>query len=51
MLANPDFEKEIDFAPYVELNENGIRRRSAFMSADFAWQQCVCLFFPWSHQN
>jgi Plavaka transposase len=44
MLANPDFEKEIDVAPYVELDVNGIRRRSDFMSANFAWRQCVRFF-------
>lgn len=46
MLANPDFEKEMDFAPYVKVDENGIRRRSDFMSANFAWRQCVRLSYP-----
>ena len=43
MIANPDFEKEFDVVPYVELDVNGVRRRSDFMSANFAWRQCVCL--------
>lgn len=46
MLANPDFEKEIDVAPYVELDTNGVRRCSDFMPANFAWRQCVGLFGP-----
>ena len=37
MIANPDFEKEFDVVPYVELDVNGVRRRSDFMSANFAW--------------
>jgi Plavaka transposase len=44
MLANPDFENEFEVAPYVELDVNGNRRHSDFMSANFAWRQCVCLF-------
>ena len=51
MLANPDFDKEFDYAPYVELDEHGTRRRSDLMSADFAWRQCVCLFFLLYRQN
>ena len=42
MLANLDFHKEFDVAPYVELDKNGGRRRSDFMSANFAWHQCEC---------
>lgn len=41
MLANPDFDNEFDVAPYVELDVNGARRRSDFMSGDFPWRQCV----------
>ena len=43
MIANPDFEKEFDVVLYVELDVNGVRRHSDFMSANFAWRQCVCL--------
>ncbi|KAF8810183.1 hypothetical protein BYT27DRAFT_7222195 [Phlegmacium glaucopus] len=43
MLANPDFAKEFDVAPYVELNVQGGRRRSDFMSGNFAWR---CTFVP-----
>ena len=47
MLANPNFKDEIDIAAYVELDANGIRQRSDFMSGDFAWRQSVCfLNFP-----
>lgn len=41
MLENPDFAQEWDTAPYVELDSGGNRRRADFMSADFAWRQCV----------
>ncbi|KAF8154657.1 hypothetical protein B0H34DRAFT_809194 [Crassisporium funariophilum] len=44
MLANPDFDKEINVAPYVKLDVNGVRRRSNFMSGDFAWQQCDIIY-------
>ena len=44
MLANPDFNNEIDVAPYVELDANSTRRRSDFMSANYAWWQCVRFF-------
>lgn len=40
MLSNPDFAREFDTTPYVELKD-GKRRRSDFMSANFAWRQCV----------
>jgi hypothetical protein len=41
MLANSDFAKEFDPAPYVELDTNSGRRRSDFMSGNFAWRQFV----------
>ena len=37
MLANLDFNKKFDVAPYVELDVNGVRRHSDLMSGDFAW--------------
>ena len=44
MLANADFAMEFDSAPYVELDAKGGRRRSDFMSGNFAWHQSVCRF-------
>ncbi|KAF8951994.1 hypothetical protein BDZ97DRAFT_1931423 [Flammula alnicola] len=44
MLANPDFDKEFDVAPYVDLDAEGGRRRSDFMSANFAWRQCDIIY-------
>jgi hypothetical protein len=41
MLANPDFDNEFDTAPYVELDKDGTRRRSDFISGDFSWCQCI----------
>ena len=45
MLANPDFDQEIDYAAYVELDANGTRLCSDFMSGAFAWRQSVYFFF------
>ena len=44
MLANSDFAMEFEPAQYVELDAKGGRRQSDFMSGNFAWCQCVCLF-------
>ena len=43
MLANSDFAKEFDSVPYVELDAEGGRWQSDFMSGNFAWHQSVCL--------
>ncbi|KAF7333127.1 hypothetical protein MVEN_02378200 [Mycena venus] len=40
MLDNPDFAGEFDTTPYVELDRDGQRRWSDFMSGNFAWKQC-----------
>jgi hypothetical protein len=41
MLANPDFDGEIDFAPLQEFDDDGERQFQDFMSGDWAWQQAV----------
>jgi hypothetical protein len=41
MLENPNFDGEFDYAPYVELDENGERVWSNVMSGNYAWQQSV----------
>jgi hypothetical protein len=41
MLENPDFDGEFDTTPYVEVNEDGLRRLSDFMSGNYAWRHCV----------
>jgi hypothetical protein len=41
MLANPDFNGEMDFAPYKEFDDNDDRQFCNFMSSDWAWQQAV----------
>lgn len=46
MLDNPDFNGEFDTAPYVELDRDGKRRWSDFMSGNFSWKRCVCFFNP-----
>ncbi|KAJ6622418.1 hypothetical protein B0H10DRAFT_2175040 [Mycena sp. CBHHK59/15] len=40
MLDNPDFDGEFDTTPYVQLDRNGKRRWSDFMSGNFAWKHC-----------
>ncbi|KAJ7138682.1 hypothetical protein C8R43DRAFT_1089287 [Mycena crocata] len=42
MLDNPDFDGEFDTTPYVELDRDGQRRWSDFMSGNFSWKRCVC---------
>ncbi|KAJ7182268.1 hypothetical protein C8R43DRAFT_1083515 [Mycena crocata] len=38
MLDNPDFDGAFDTTPYVQLDKDGNRRWSDFMSANFAWR-------------
>lgn len=45
MLSNPDFEGEFDYQPYIELDKDGKRRWSDYMSGNHAWTQPVCLLF------
>ncbi|KAJ7672946.1 hypothetical protein B0H17DRAFT_1083378 [Mycena rosella] len=40
MLDNPDFDGEFDTTPYVELDRDGQRHWSNFMSGNFAWKRC-----------
>jgi len=41
MLANPDFQDGIDFAPYRAFDKDGIRSYQHMMSGDWAWEQAV----------
>jgi Plavaka transposase len=41
MLANTDFDGEMDPAPFRHYNINGDREYQNFMSADWAWNQAV----------
>lgn len=41
MLANPDFEDEVDFCPYREFTPDGERCFVNVMSGDWAWRQAV----------
>jgi hypothetical protein len=43
MLANPDFDGEIDYAPFKEFNDDGKRGFQDFISGDWAWRQAVGL--------
>ncbi|KAJ7466406.1 hypothetical protein FB451DRAFT_1340593 [Mycena latifolia] len=40
MLDNPDFDGAFDTTPYVQVDAQGQRRWSDFMSANFAWRHC-----------
>ena len=46
IFSNPDLVDGIDYVPYREFDSNGKRRYCDFMSADWAWKQCVRTFFP-----
>ena len=41
LLDNPDFNGQFDYAPYVQLDKDGNRRWSDFMSGNFSWRHCV----------
>lgn len=41
MLDNPDFDGQFDTTPYVHLDADGKRKISDYMSANYAWRQCV----------
>jgi Plavaka transposase len=45
LIGNPDFDKEFDYAPYREFEENGERRFQDFFSGDWAWSQVVQSIF------
>ncbi|KAJ7600215.1 hypothetical protein C8J56DRAFT_999638 [Mycena floridula] len=38
LLDNPDFDKEFDYVPYVELDDDDQRVLGDFFSANFAWR-------------
>ncbi|KAJ7127826.1 hypothetical protein C8R44DRAFT_830310 [Mycena epipterygia] len=40
MLDNPDFNGAFDTTPYVQIDAQGQRRWSDFMSANFSWRHC-----------
>lgn len=44
MLANPDFNGHIDYAPVQNFDDNGDREYQNFMSGDWAWKQAVRYF-------
>lgn len=41
MLANPDFDGEMDYAPLQEVDTNGELRYKNLMSGSWAWEQAV----------
>jgi hypothetical protein len=45
MLDNPDFSRQFDVCPYVELDMNDKRRWTNVMSANIAWNHCVSTHF------
>ena len=44
MLGNPDFTKEIDFAPKRVYGKYGKHEYQDFMSGNWAWDQAVSLY-------
>lgn len=44
-LKNPDFAKEMDYAPKEVRDEQDRRRYTDFMSGDWAWRQAVRAWF------
>jgi Plavaka transposase len=51
-LANPDFAKEMDFAPKeIRDAKTGRRRFQNFMSGHFSWRKAVCPFMTVAYQK
>lgn len=46
MLDDPSFNGEFDTTPYIQLDKDGNRRWSDFMSGNFAWRHCVNFLLP-----
>ena len=45
MLDNPDFDGQIDYAPYIDVDKAGNRKFNEFMSGNFAWRHAVSHVF------
>jgi Plavaka transposase len=41
MLSNPDFDGEIDYAPFRQFGDEDERQYQDFMSGDWAWRHAV----------
>ncbi|KAF7978992.1 hypothetical protein HWV62_44259 [Athelia sp. TMB] len=44
LLANPDYDGQFDYAPYVQLDDSGQRQWSDFMSGNLAWRHSDTIF-------
>ena len=45
ILANADFNGEIDISPFQEYDANDNHRYQIFMSGNWAWKQAVRVYF------
>lgn len=44
ILGNPDFADAMDYAPYMDLDNDDCRRYSNFMSGLWSWEQAVSIW-------
>lgn len=44
ILANPDYNDHVDYAPIREFGSSGSRQYHNFMSGDWAWKQAVRIY-------
>ncbi|KAG1750512.1 uncharacterized protein EDB91DRAFT_1235038 [Suillus paluster] len=44
MLANPDFDEQFDYTPYVHYDQSGKRRWKDFMSGNYAWRKADTIY-------
>ena len=53
MLDNPDFDGQIDYSPYIDVDKAGNRKWNEFMSGNFAWRHAVSLtiFFMFLNES
>ena len=45
MLDNPDFDGQIDYAPYIDVDKAGNWKFNEFMSGNFTWRHTVSHIF------
>ncbi|KAG1725159.1 uncharacterized protein EDB91DRAFT_1239889 [Suillus paluster] len=44
MLANPDFDEQFDYTPYVHYDQSGKRCWKDFMSGNYAWRKADTIY-------
>ena len=48
MLDNLDFDGQIDYTPYINIDKVGNQKFNEFMSGNFAWRHAVSHVLPYN---